>query len=85
MLSGLTVQIGLALLVLRWSPAADALEWLGNQISTFMYYSSHGARFVFGDKYVMHPFAMEVRLHAVLVIIDLSIFILPKGHRSIAK
>ena len=59
-LSALIVQIILALLVLRWSPAADALEWLGNQISKFMYYSSDGAKFVFGDKYVLHPFAMEV-------------------------
>ena len=59
-LSALIVQIILALLVLRWPPAADALEWLGNQISTFMYYSSDGTKFVFGEKFVLHLFTMEV-------------------------
>ncbi len=59
--SGLVLQVVLALLVLRWAPAADALEWVGNQVSTFVYYSKAGSDLVFGEASKQHAFAMVVR------------------------
>ena len=57
---GVACQIVLALIVLRWSAGATALEWLADKIVGFLNYAQAGAKFVFGDLNYMHPFAMEV-------------------------
>ncbi|NXY69256.1 S28A3 protein, partial [Glareola pratincola] len=58
--SGIGMQFILGLLILRTKVGFDVLNWLGNQIQTFLEYSDTGAKFVFGEKYTDHFFAFKV-------------------------
>ena len=45
---GLALQVGLALLVLRWPPGYEAFKAAGGVVKKFLEFSSEGAAFVFG-------------------------------------
>lgn len=42
------LQFGFALLVLRWPPGRDALDWISDRVSTLIGYTAEGTAFVFG-------------------------------------
>jgi concentrative nucleoside transporter, CNT family len=44
----LALQFGFALLVLRWGPGKDALEWASDRVETLIGYAGEGTAFVFG-------------------------------------
>ena len=44
----LALQFAFALLVLRWGPGKDALEWASEQVETLIGYAGEGTSFVFG-------------------------------------
>jgi len=44
----LALQFGFALLVLRWGPGKDALEWASEQVEKLIGYANEGTSFVFG-------------------------------------
>ena len=44
----LFLQFAFALLVLRWGPGKDALEWAADQVETLIGYAAEGTAFVFG-------------------------------------
>lgn len=45
---GFTLQIGFALLVLKWAPGVRGFQWLGNKINRLLSFSQYGSEFVFG-------------------------------------
>ncbi len=47
-LGALAVQVAFALLVLRWQPGRDALNWLSKQVQKLIGYAGQGTQFVFG-------------------------------------
>ncbi|XP_062600358.1 solute carrier family 28 member 3-like isoform X1 [Saccostrea cucullata] len=57
---GLALQFFFAALILKWSVGQAVFEFLGNQVQTFLSFTNTGTKFVFGDKYTDHPFAMMV-------------------------
>ena len=44
----LALQVGFAVLVLRWPPGRDALEWFSDRVATLIGYAQEGTAFVFG-------------------------------------
>ena len=44
----LFLQFAFALLVLRWGPGKDALEWAADQVETLIGFAAEGTAFVFG-------------------------------------
>ncbi|XP_076439690.1 solute carrier family 28 member 3-like isoform X2 [Babylonia areolata] len=56
---GLSIQYIFALLIIRTSWGYEAFDWLGDRVTELLAYSDKGARFVFGDKYTDHIFAMK--------------------------
>ena len=56
----LVLQLVLALVILRWKPGYDALNWLGQQVTQFLNYTNAGSRFVFGDSFMNHRIVMQV-------------------------
>lgn len=57
---GLALEFGFALLILKTPWGLTFFESLGNIISNFLSYSDVGAKFVFGEKYLDHPFAFQI-------------------------
>ena len=44
----LALQVGFAVLVLRWGPGRTALEWVSDRVETLIGYTDQGTSFVFG-------------------------------------
>lgn len=44
----LALQVGFALLVLRWGPGKDAMKWVSDQVAALIGYAEKGTSFVFG-------------------------------------
>jgi concentrative nucleoside transporter, CNT family len=44
----LALQIGFALLVLRWGPGQDAMGWVSDRVQSLIGYTEDGTEFVFG-------------------------------------
>ncbi|XP_075875521.1 solute carrier family 28 member 3-like [Nelusetta ayraudi] len=65
---GIGIQYLMALITLRTHVGVCALQWLGDQVETFMSYTDTGSIFVFGSKYTDHPFAFR----AMPIIVFLS-------------
>ena len=60
---GFTLQFVIGILVLRWKPGYDAVQWLSDEIMKFIYYSLEGAAVVFGDPMLMlHPYVFVVSI-----------------------
>uniref|UniRef100_K1P526 Sodium/nucleoside cotransporter n=1 Tax=Magallana gigas TaxID=29159 RepID=K1P526_MAGGI len=59
-LGGLALQFFFAAMILKWDVGQAVFEFLGNQVQTFLEFTNTGTKFVFGDKYTDHPFAMVV-------------------------
>ena len=58
---GFTLQFVIGILVLRWKPGYDSVQWLSDEIMKFIYYSLEGAAVVFGDPMLMlHPYVFVV-------------------------
>ncbi|KAI0231522.1 hypothetical protein LSAT2_018126 [Lamellibrachia satsuma] len=57
---GLGLQFVFGLVVLRTPWGFAAFRWLGDRVQEFLSHTDVGAKFVFGDKFVDHPFAMKV-------------------------
>lgn len=57
---GLALQFFFAAMILKWDVGQAVFEFLGNQVQTFLEFTNTGTKFVFGDKYTDHPFAMVV-------------------------
>src|SRR5262245_48655375 len=47
-LSGIMLQVFLAVMILRFPPVRSAFEWMGGVAKQFLAFSSEGGRFVFG-------------------------------------
>jgi pyrimidine nucleoside transport protein len=61
-LGGLCLQFFFAALILKTDIGQAVFEFLGAQVQTFLGFTNTGTKFVFGDKYTDHPFAMMVLL-----------------------
>ncbi|XP_048753840.1 solute carrier family 28 member 3-like isoform X2 [Ostrea edulis] len=59
-LGGLALQFFFAALILKTDVGQAVFEFLGTQVQTFLSFTNTGTKFVFGDKYTDHPFAMMV-------------------------
>ncbi len=46
--AALALQVGFAVLVLRWGPGKEALKWVADRVQTLIGYSQDGTTFVFG-------------------------------------
>ncbi|HEY7043680.1 MAG TPA: nucleoside transporter C-terminal domain-containing protein [Nocardioidaceae bacterium] len=46
--AALTVQVVFALLVLRWGPGREALDWVSDRVTQLIGYTNEGTSFVFG-------------------------------------
>ncbi len=46
--TALALQIGFALLVLRWGPGQDAMGWVSDRVESLIAYTNEGTEFVFG-------------------------------------
>jgi concentrative nucleoside transporter, CNT family len=46
--AALALQIGFALLVLRWGPGQDAMSWVSHRVESLIGYTEDGTTFVFG-------------------------------------
>jgi concentrative nucleoside transporter, CNT family len=46
--AALALQIGFALLVLRWGPGEDAMSWVSHRVESLIGYTEDGTSFVFG-------------------------------------
>ncbi|XP_008060278.1 sodium/nucleoside cotransporter 1 isoform X1 [Carlito syrichta] len=57
---GLGLQFVLGLFVIRTEPGFIAFQWLGDQIQTFLSYTTHGSGFVFGEQLTTTVFAFQV-------------------------
>ncbi|SEC32785.1 concentrative nucleoside transporter, CNT family [Nocardioides exalbidus] len=44
----LALQVGFAVLVLRWGPGKEALTWVSDRVATLIGYADEGTSFVFG-------------------------------------
>ena len=58
---GIGLQILLALTILRTSWGFDAFDWLGKRVTEFHEHVDAGSKFLFGETYTDHFFAMKVR------------------------
>jgi nucleoside permease NupC len=47
-------------MIIRTSWGFAAFNYLGDRVTEMLPYSNAGAKFVFGDKYIDHIFAMKV-------------------------
>ncbi|XP_046373166.2 solute carrier family 28 member 3-like isoform X2 [Haliotis rufescens] len=70
-LGGFTLQFYFAVLILKWDIGYRVFYFLGKEIQKFLAFTDFGSKFVFGDKYTDHIFAMKV----LPVIIFFSCFI----------
>ncbi|XP_070256487.1 sodium/nucleoside cotransporter 1 isoform X2 [Myotis yumanensis] len=57
---GLGLQFVLGLFVIRTEPGFIAFRWLGDQIQTFLSYTTAGSKFVFGEALIKNVFAFQV-------------------------
>ena len=46
--AALALQAGFAVLVLRWGPGQDALQWVADRVASLIGYTEEGTTFVFG-------------------------------------
>ncbi|XP_054858259.1 sodium/nucleoside cotransporter 1-like [Eublepharis macularius] len=56
---GLGLEFLLGLFIIRTEPGFQAFQWLGEQIQTFLNYTTAGSRFVFGDQLIQNVFAFQ--------------------------
>jgi nucleoside permease NupC len=59
-IGGFTLQFFFAALILKWNVGYQIVEFLGQQVQTFLTFTDKGSEFVFGAKYTDHLFAMKV-------------------------
>jgi len=59
-LGGFCLQFYFAVIILRWNAGYQALQWVGQRVSQFLAFTDEGSRFVFGDNFTDHFFAMKV-------------------------
>ena len=61
MVWGYSLQIVLAILVLRWEPGYYTVKFISDWITKFIFFAVDGAAVVFGDPFLLlHPFAFVV-------------------------
>ncbi|XP_067649250.1 uncharacterized transporter HI_0519-like [Haliotis asinina] len=70
-LGGFTLQFYFAVIILKWDIGYKVFQFLGQEIQKFLSFTDYGSKFVFGDKYIDHIFAMKV----LPVIVFFSCFI----------
>ena len=58
------MQFVFALAVLKTVWGYEAFAWIGDRISEFLAYTDEGSKFVFGEAYTEHLFAMQVMFHS---------------------
>ena len=58
---GMLLQLIFALVVLRTRWGYDAFDWLGERVTEYLGHSNAGSRFIFGDNFMEHFFAFQVR------------------------
>ncbi|XP_060116187.1 sodium/nucleoside cotransporter 1-like [Heteronotia binoei] len=56
---GLGLEFLLGIFIIRTEPGFQAFQWLGEQIQTFLNYTTAGSRFVFGDQLIQNVFAFQ--------------------------
>lgn len=56
----ITIQLILGVLSLKWDALRSVLSAVGDGLKTLGEYSDEGSKFVFGEKFKLHSFAMEV-------------------------
>ncbi|CAH1775584.1 unnamed protein product [Owenia fusiformis] len=57
---GMTLQLVFGLLIIRTSFGCQAFTWLGSRVSEFLAHTDAGSKFVFGDTFEEHLFAMKL-------------------------
>jgi len=57
---GIGIQFTVGFLILRTRPGFLTFSWLGDRVAKFLSFSDAGAKFVFGDNLLAHPFAFKV-------------------------
>ena len=57
---GIGIQFTVGFLILRTRPGFLTFSWLGERVAKFLSFSDAGAKFVFGDNLLSHPFAFKV-------------------------
>ena len=71
MIGGFTLQFFFAALILKWNVGYQIVEFLGQQVQTFLTFTDKGAEFVFGAKYTDHLFAMKVNKTWIKIIMGM--------------
>ncbi|XP_062998714.1 sodium/nucleoside cotransporter 2 [Elgaria multicarinata webbii] len=56
---GLGLQFVLGVFIIRTEPGFQAFQWLGEQIQTFLNYTTAGSSFVFGETLIQEAFAFQ--------------------------
>ncbi|CAH1792806.1 unnamed protein product [Owenia fusiformis] len=56
---GMGLQFVFGVLVLRWKPGYDAIDWIARQVQTFLEYTNDASEVVFGE-YLDHPFIFMI-------------------------
>ncbi|XP_061451849.1 sodium/nucleoside cotransporter 2-like [Rhineura floridana] len=56
---GLGLQFVLGIFIIRTEPGFQAFQWLGDQIQTFLNYTTAGSSFVFGNALIKEAFAFQ--------------------------
>lgn len=59
-IGGFLLQFCFATLILKWDVGYSVFSFIGEEARKFLSYTDVGAKFVFGDKFVDHIFAMKV-------------------------
>ena len=58
---GLSLQVTLGVLILRWSTGYLAFKFLGEKVQQFLEFTDEGSKFVFGEQGLIdHPVAFKV-------------------------
>ncbi|CAF94919.1 unnamed protein product, partial [Tetraodon nigroviridis] len=60
LISGTLLQFLIALLIFRTSSGASAVEWIAQKVEILFGFTDVGSKFIFGKKYIDHPFAFKV-------------------------
>ncbi|EMP30172.1 Sodium/nucleoside cotransporter 1 [Chelonia mydas] len=56
---GLGLEFVLGIFIIRTDPGFEAFQWLGNQVQTFLSYTTAGSSFIFGDTLIKEVFAFQ--------------------------
>ncbi|XP_060561577.1 solute carrier family 28 member 3-like [Ruditapes philippinarum] len=69
----MALQFVMALLILKTTWGASAIQWCGARLKSLVANGKAGSVFIFGEKYVDHPFAFGSMVQGFVVIIGMSV------------